>query len=255
VSRVRIPELLKEIAAGSLSGIVVGVVVGGVGSRLVMRLSAIAAGSGVQGVTTANGNRVGEITVGGTIALIIVAGVFTGILGGLLYASLRPWLAPFARWRGLIFGLGVLGLAGSQVLDEANSDFIILRPPLLNVAMFAALFVIFGITLPLAFDRTLRKLAEGSLISDALTFLGLLLAGLVVGTGLVAAFDALTSGPTTVELISLLTLGVILAGLAARTLGQRLGSPPWRIASYGLLIAALLIGAAYTYGSVLRILS
>jgi hypothetical protein len=248
-------ELLREIAAGSLSGMAVGIVVGGLGSRLVMRFSAIAAGGGVQGVTTANGNRVGEITVGGTIALIVFAGVFTGILGGLLYTSLRPWLAPFARWRGLIFGLGLLGLAGSLVLDQTNSDFIILRPPLLNVAMFAALFVIFGVALPPAFDRTLRKLADGSLVSDALTFLGLLLAGLVVGTGLVAAFDSLTSGPTTLELISVLTLGVILAGLASRALGQRLASPAWRLASYALLVAVLLVGAAYTYGSVVRILT
>ena len=251
----RIPELLREIAAGSLAGMVAGIVVGGLGSRLVMRLAAIAAGSAVQGMTTANGNRVGEITVGGTIALIVLSGLFTGILGGLLYAALRPWLAPFGAWRGLIFGVGLLVLAGSQILDSANSDFIILQPALLNVAMFAALFVIFGIALPPAFDQTLRKLADGSLVSNALTLLGLLLAGLVVGTGLVAAFDSLTSSPTTVELISVLPLGVILAGLASRALGQRLASPGWRLASYALLIAALLVGAAYTFESVARILS
>ena len=251
----RIPELVREVAAGSLSGIVVGIIVGGLGSRLVMRLSAIAAGSGVQGVTTANGNRVGEITFGGTIALILFGGVFAGMFGGLLYASLRPWLLPFARWRGLIFGLGVLGLAGSLILDAANSDFIILRPPLLNVAMFAALFVIFGVTLAPVFDRTLGALAEGSLIAGALALLGVVVAALFVGLGLLSGFGALTSGPTTVDLISLLMLGLIAAGLAARALGPRLASPPWRLASYGLLAAALLVGAAYTYGSVVRILS
>src|SRR5438045_7188082 len=168
----RFREVVREIAAGSLSGIVVGIVVGGLGSRLVMRLSAIAAGSGVQGMTTANGNRVGEITVDGTMALIIFAGVFAGIFGGLLYASVRPWLAPFARWRGLVFGLGVLCLAGSLILDAANSDFIVLRPPLLNVAMFAALFLIFGIAIAPMFDRTLRALAKDSPVWDALAFLG-----------------------------------------------------------------------------------
>jgi hypothetical protein len=49
-------------------------------------------------------------------------------------------------------------------------------------------------------------------------------------------------------------LGMIVAGLAGRALGQRLASPPWRIAAYGLLAAALLVGAAYTYASVARIL-
>jgi hypothetical protein len=251
----RIPEVVREIAAGSLSGIAVGIVVGGLGSRLVMRLSAIAAGSGVQGVTTANGNRVGEITVGGTIALVIFGGVFTGIFGGLLYASVRPWLAPFARWRGLIFGLGVLALAGSLILDATNSDFIILRPPLLNVAMFALLFPIFGIVLGPVFDRTLRALAGGSVVSSALALLGVVLAALFVGLGLVSGFSSVASGPTTVDLINLLMLGLIVLGLAARALGPRLASPPWRLAAYVFLTAVLLVGPAYTYGSVVRILS
>jgi hypothetical protein len=252
---VRIPALVREVAAGSLSGIVVGVIVGGLGSRAVMRLSAMAADRFVQGVTTANGNRVGEITLSGTIALIVFGGVFTGIFGGLLYASLRPWLAPFGRFRGLIFGLGLLGLAGSLILDSANSDFVILRPPLLNVAMFAALFLIFGIALAPVFDRTLRALARGFPLSSGLEFVGIVVAALFVGLGLVSAFGALVSGPATIDLVNLLMLGMIVAGLAARALGNRLASPPWRIASYGLLAAALLAGAAYTFGNVVRILS
>lgn len=252
--RMRTPDLVREIAAGSLSGIVVGIIVGGLGSRLVMRLAAIAAGSAVQGITTANGNRVGEITLDGTIGLIVFGGVFTGIFGGLLYASLRPWLAPFGRWRGFIFGLGILGLAGSLILDEANSDFIILRPPLLNVAMFAALFPIFGIALVPVFDRTVRALTQGSIISGAIAFLGVSVAALFVGLGLLSGFGALPD-PTPVELINLLLLGLIVAGLAARALAFSPASAPWRIAGYGLLAVAVLVGAARTFSSVLRILS
>jgi hypothetical protein len=251
---VPIPALVREVAAGSLSGIVVGVIVGGLGSRLVMRLTAMAADSFVQGVTTANGNRVGEITVGGTFGLIVFGGVFTGIFGGLLYASLRPWLAPFGRWRGLIFGLGVLGLAGSLVLDSANSDFIILRPPLLNVAMFAALFAIFGIAVAPVFDRMLRALGKGSLTSAALVSIGLVVAALFVGLGLLSGLSALASDPTPVDLITLLMLGIIVAGVAARALGTRLASQPWRLASYALLLAAVLVGTARTYSNVARIL-
>jgi hypothetical protein len=251
----RIPQVLREVAAGSLAGIVVGIVVGGLGARLVMRLSALAAGSVVQGVTTSNGNRVGEVTVVGTIGLIIFVGVFSGILGGLLYASLRPWLAPLARWRGLVFGIALLSLAGSLVLDSSNSDFIVLRPPLLNVAMFAALFVIFGVVLAPVFDRTLRALDGGSVVSGGLSVLGVVLAALFVGLGLVAGFSALASDPTAVEIITLLMLVVVVVGLAMRALGHRVASPPWRLATYALLIAALLVGVAYTYGSVVRILS
>jgi hypothetical protein len=251
----RIRELVRGVAAGSLSGIVVGIVVGGLGSRLVMRLSAIAAGSAAQGVTTANGNRVGEITLGGSIALIVFGGVFAGVLGGLLYASLRPWLAPLGRWRGLIFGLGVLGLAGSLILDAANSDFIILQPALLNVAMFAALFPIFGICLAPVVDRVLRFLAGGSLVAGILTILASLLAAIFLGLGLFSGLAALASNPTPIDLISLLMLGMIVAGLAVQAFASGPASSPWRLVSYGLLAAALLVGAARTYSSVVRILT
>jgi hypothetical protein len=250
----RISKIAREVAAGTLSGIAVGIVVGGLGARLVMRLAAIAAGGAAQGVTTANGNRVGEITFGGTIFLVLFGGVFAGLFGGLLYASLRPWLAPFGRWRGLIFGLGVLGVAGSLILDAANSDFIILRPPLLNVAMFAALFPIFGIVLVPVFDRTLRALAEPSVFSSTLALAGLSVAAVFVGLGVLSGLGAVTSDPTPAELISLLMLGVIVAGPAAGGLASG-PARSWRLAGYGLLASALLVGAALTVSSVVRILS
>ncbi|HYO46041.1 MAG TPA: hypothetical protein VEY33_05075 [Gemmatimonadota bacterium] len=251
----RIPAPVREVAAGGLSGIVVGVIVGGLGSRLVMRVSAMAADSFVQGVTTANGNRVGEITLSGTIALIVFGGVFTGIFGGVLYAALRPWLARFGRWRGLVFGLGLLGLVGSLILDEANSDFIILRPALLNVAMFASLFVIFGITLVPVFDRALRFLDSGSLTASMLTTLGSLLAALVVGLGVIPSLTALGSSPTPVDMVRLLSVVVVVAGLAARLLSRDTMAPPWAPTSYAVLAAAVLAGAARTYSNVARILS
>lgn len=251
----RIPAIVREVAAGSLSGIVVGIVVGGLGSRLVMRLSAIAAGSTVQGVTTANGNRVGEITLSGTIALIVFGGLFTGILGGLLYASLRPWLVRFGRWRGLVFGVGLLGLAGSLILDQANSDFVILRPALLNVAMFAALFVIFGITVVPVFDRVLRFLDGESFIAIVLTMIGSVVAAIFLGAGLFATLTTLGSNPTPIDLVGLLSLAVVVAGLAARLLSRDRLTPPWAPASYTVLAAAVLAGAAQTYSNVARILS
>jgi hypothetical protein len=121
--------------------------------------------------------------------------------------------------------------------------------------MFAALFPIFGVAVAPVFDRTVRALATGSVVSGALTFLGVALAALFVGLGLVAGFDALDSHPTTVDLITLLMLVLIVAGLSARVLGQRLASPAWRLTTYALLVTAVLVGASYTFGSVVRILT
>jgi hypothetical protein len=252
----RVPAVLREVAAGCLAGTIVGIVVGGLGSRLAMRVSAIAAGPIPQGVTTDNGNIVGEITLGGTIALILFGGVFAGIQGGLLYSALRPWLLPFGRWRGLVFGLALFGLQGSLILDDTNSDFIILRPPLLNVAMFAALFPIFGLALVPVFDRVLRFLDGGSLVARALTIFAFLLAALFLGLGLISGFSSLGSDPTAVDLVGLLSLLLIVAGLAARALKRTaITGVPWAPASYALLAAAILFGAVRTYSNVARILT
>jgi hypothetical protein len=121
--------------------------------------------------------------------------------------------------------------------------------------MFAALFLLFGIALAPVFDRTLRWLAQGSPIAGGLAFLGVVLAGLLLGLGLVSRLGALASGPTTDDAINLIMLGIVVVGLAVRALGQRLASPPWRLASYGLLIAAVLVGAAYTYRSIAAIVT
>ncbi len=66
--------LIRQVALLGTASVVAGVLVGGVGGRLVMRLSAIAAGSDAAGLLTENGNTVGEITVGGTVALIVFGG-------------------------------------------------------------------------------------------------------------------------------------------------------------------------------------
>ena len=72
-------------AMGLLSGAVAGVIVGGIGSRIVMRILAVV-NNELSGIPTENGNIVGEITVGGTLGLLIFGGIFAGIIGGLSYA-------------------------------------------------------------------------------------------------------------------------------------------------------------------------
>ena len=65
-----IGEMLRDIARGGISGAIVGVVVGGLGGRLMMRLAAILHPDAV-GALTENGNRIGDITMGGTLFLVL----------------------------------------------------------------------------------------------------------------------------------------------------------------------------------------
>lgn len=135
---------LRETAIVVVGCGIAGALVGGVGSRLVMRLAALAAPE-VRGALTENGNVVGEITVAGTIGLMIFGGVSSAIFGTGAYTVARPWLPRSAVARGLLFGGFLLALMGSTIVDPGNADFVILGDRALNVVLFSALFLVFGL--------------------------------------------------------------------------------------------------------------
>lgn len=128
---------------GALAGAAAGTLAG-LGSRIVMRISGLAAGPEAIGQLTQSGNVVGDVTLGGTLAILILGGM-GGALGGGIYVALRPWLAPLGRWSGL--GFGLLMLAVSSEPDPASSDSLRFGPPLLNFVMFAALSPLAGVVL------------------------------------------------------------------------------------------------------------
>ena len=123
---------------------VAGAIVGGLGSRIVMRLSALAAPE-ARGAVTEAGNVVGEITLSGTVGLMLFAGIASAVFGAGASTVLRPWLPRGTFTRGLVFGLFLLALLGGVVIDPANADFVILGDRVLNVSMFSALFLAFGL--------------------------------------------------------------------------------------------------------------
>ena len=149
-------RLVRAMGIGVLAGLAAGFVAGGLGSRVAMRIAAIAAGPGQRGVLTENGNRVGEITLDGTLFLVVFNGPIVGLFGGLVYVAVRPWLPRSDRWHGSAFGALLLAVFGFVVIEGDNFDFRRFGSALLNVGMFAALFVIFGlVAAPLA-DRADR---------------------------------------------------------------------------------------------------
>src|SRR5689334_4060691 len=94
-------EVLREITRGGVAALVAGVLVAGVGGRLVMRLAALLVPEAA-GRFTENGNRIGDITLGGTFALILFIGLFVGVVGGTVWVTMRPWLPESAGVRALI---------------------------------------------------------------------------------------------------------------------------------------------------------
>ena len=148
---------LRSLGGCLAAGLIVGIVVAGFGSRLVMRLLAVA-DPDAEGVITENGNRVGEITLAGTAALVGFTGIFSGVAAGLIVFGVRRWLPGRLIWSGLALSVVLLALLGGLVLDPDNFDFRFLEPAGLAVALFGALFFAAGYALaPLAHRLAPRR--------------------------------------------------------------------------------------------------
>ncbi len=146
----------RLVAIGTFAGLIAGLTAGGLGARLAMRISAVAAGPETQGKITAANNVVGMVTAGNTAFVVIIGGMI-GILGGLLYMGLRRWLPGTGVGKGFIYGIVLLLMVGSTVIQGANPDFGRFGPAALNISMFSSLFILFGlIVAPLA-DRLDRS--------------------------------------------------------------------------------------------------
>jgi hypothetical protein len=150
--RGQVSALLRPLAGCVAAGVVVGLVVAGLGSRIVMRILALA-DTDARGTFTENGNQVGDITVGGTLSLIVFVGIPSGVAAGLIVFLARRWFPPRLPWRGLALSLVLLALLGGTVLDADNVDFRLLEPPGLAVALFGALFFLAGYALAALADR------------------------------------------------------------------------------------------------------
>src|SRR4051794_13712655 len=86
-------DILREIARGGLAGLLAGVIVGGLGGRLAMRAATLLLPEAV-GRITENGNRIGDVTFDGTVALVIFGGLLAGVLAASTWVVIQPWLPP-----------------------------------------------------------------------------------------------------------------------------------------------------------------
>lgn len=107
---------------------------------------------------TENGNRVGEVTFGGSMALVVFVGLPTAMALGVTAAGAEPWLRWTGRLEGLALGMLVLLLFSPVVLETENFDFFILGHQVANVTMIVALFILGGVGTVWLRDRFLRVL-------------------------------------------------------------------------------------------------
>ncbi len=121
----RFGKILRDIARGGIAGLAVGVVVGGLGGRVAMRLIALLIPEAT-GSSTENGNRIGDITLGGSLGLIIFVGLFVGVFVGVLWVVVSPWLPRSLGLRILVAIPLAISVGAFAVIEGSNPDFRVL---------------------------------------------------------------------------------------------------------------------------------
>ncbi len=141
------------LGAGVTGGFVCGLLFGGIGGRLAMLVLRLTSDTTLRGAKTDDGFTIGVFSTQ-TLFLLGVTSAL-GVLGGLVYLVVRGWFPP--RWRvaAMAVFFGVVGAAG--VIGPDGIDFTLLSPLPLAIAMFAAISVGYGITMPLVVERLLRE--------------------------------------------------------------------------------------------------
>jgi hypothetical protein len=152
----RAGEVLRDIARGGISGVVAGVVVGGFGGRLVMRIAALLHPDAA-GALTENGNRIGDITAGGTLGLVLF-GVITCAVAGAVWVVVSPWISGRTGIRALL-AAGMAMATGSPLLVIGrNPDFVILDHDPRVVVLLVVLVGLIGLGIALLDSWLERRL-------------------------------------------------------------------------------------------------
>ena len=140
-------ETVRGAAAAAVGGTVAGLLVAGLGGRLLMRIiGATSNEAAANRRLTEAGEVVGEVTGAGT-AFFVMLGSGVGLLGGMGYFLLRPWLPR----RSMVAGLAAAGIGAGvlarplDLLDPESVDFEILGPRWLAVGLAVLLIVGLGV--------------------------------------------------------------------------------------------------------------
>ena len=160
----------------------------GLGGRLVMRLATILHEDTV-GLTTENGEVIGRISLNGTMALITFGGLGMGLMAGMLWVIVGPWIPGRRLVRAVLTGLLAIALGTPALIQRSNPDFFILGFDPLVVAMLVGLVFAVGFSIALVdgwLDRKLPKAVRGVGIATT-AYLVVTLIGLILIVPLVAA--------------------------------------------------------------------
>ena len=139
-----------------------------------MRLAALAVPSAT-GSFTENGNRIGDITLGGSLALIIFVGLLASLFFATIWVTISPWLPGPSLVKGLLAAPIAVAFGSIALIDSNNPDFVVLRHDPLVVAILLTTVALTGPAMALTDSWLDRRLpAAGSPTSSTGTTYALL---------------------------------------------------------------------------------
>lgn len=234
--------VLRDIARGGIAGILAGILVAGLGGRIVMRLAAIAVPT-ADGRFTENGNRIGELTLSGSLGLILFAGIFFGLFGATVWVVVSPWIPRRGLRRAILAMPIAVALTGIALVKGTNPDFQILANDGRIVAMLLILVALTGLAIALLDGWLDHRLPPAGTAASGpmVLYFTLSLAGAVL------IFPVVVAGYFTADArlgLALVALGfATLAWWVLRSRGNAHKPLPLLITGGAALAAASLFGA------------
>jgi hypothetical protein len=145
--------LAVRLSSAAVIGFATGLIVGGLGGRVAMLALRLTSDPSLRGLETDDGFTIGVIS-GDTLFLVGFT-AFLGVVGGVFYVAIRPWLPPRARPWAFAVMAGAIG--GAIVVEPDGIDFTLLEPSWLAVAMFVVLPAAYGYVVAVLVERSFRR--------------------------------------------------------------------------------------------------
>jgi hypothetical protein len=162
---------LRRLAVASIAGAVVGLLAGGVGGRLAMSLLA-SLNSEDAGTVSDDGFTMGQVTLGGTLNLLLV-GTVLGVLGAGIYLAVRDLRVGPAWFRAASIAIGVTVVIGAFLVHSDGVDFTLLEPTYAAIGLILAIPFVYALALPPLADRWLRADSALMTTTNRLVFVAL----------------------------------------------------------------------------------
>ncbi len=227
----RLPEDVRDVTwrflVGAGSGAIVGLVIGGIGGRVVMLVLRLSSDESLHGVLTDDSFGIGRVTTATFFLLMVTAGL--GGVSGVAYVVLRRTLPR--RGRPALLSVVAALYVGADIIKPDGLDFTRLDPKPFAVASFVLLPGLAAFAIAVVVERLLAVepwsrrwltvvLALGALPLNVV----LVLVGAVAAAAVALRRSRAVAGP-------LLRVGRVLVPLALFALAVRSGVELWRDAN------------------------